>query len=167
MAYYTTLAARAGRTRAFLAGACRYTVPAHLIALETMPIAFTGKIDRRALPPPGSAQSAVRLEDEQPRDEREVLLAKVWSGVLGQERIGIYDDYFELGGDSIKSIQMSSRLRQAGWKLEMRDLFEHPQIVELAPRLRPLELAAERRPVTGTVPLTPGAAVVLEEHRGG
>jgi non-ribosomal peptide synthase protein (TIGR01720 family) len=167
-AYYTTRSPlEPAELRAFLTGSLpAYMVPAHLIALDTMPIAFTGKIDRRALPPPSAAEAVVRSESEQPRDAREALLAQVWSGVLGRDGIGIYDDYFELGGDSIKSIQMSSRLRQAGWKLEMRDLFEHPQIVELAPRLRPLEAAAERQPVTGTVPLTPVQQWFFEEHRG-
>ncbi|MCQ5457869.1 phosphopantetheine-binding protein [Bacillus paralicheniformis] len=58
-----------------------------------------------------------------PLTETEQLLADIWQEVLGIDRIGITDNFFALGGDSIKGIQMASRLQQHGWKLEMKDLF--------------------------------------------
>uniref|UniRef100_UPI0020BF78E2 phosphopantetheine-binding protein n=1 Tax=Bacillus thuringiensis TaxID=1428 RepID=UPI0020BF78E2 len=67
-----------------------------------------------------------------PLTETEDLLADIWQEVLGIDRIGITDNFFALGGDSIKGHQMASRLQQHAWKLEMKDLFQHPTIGEIS-----------------------------------
>src|SRR5205085_12440709 len=87
----------------------------------------------------------------------EETLAAIWAGLLGVERVGIRDDFFELGGDSILSIQIVARAREAGLHLSLKQLFEHPTVAELAARAgtaAPLE-PAEQGLVVGPVPPTP------------
>ncbi len=115
-----------------------YMVPTLFVRLESMPLNISGKIDRRALPVP----SLKAASSAPPRGPRECVLAEVWSEVLRHSPIGRDDDYFRLGGDSIKGIQIISRLLQRGWRLDMRWLFRHPTIAGLAPQLQ------ETRPTT-------------------
>ncbi|WP_212734803.1 phosphopantetheine-binding protein, partial [Paenibacillus polymyxa] len=68
-----------------------------------------------------------------PRTQVEQVLAAVWAGVLGVEAVGTQDNFFELGGDSIKALQVSSRLMQAGYRLNMKDLFSNPTVAALSP----------------------------------
>ncbi|PAC94706.1 non-ribosomal peptide synthetase, partial [Bacillus paralicheniformis] len=92
-----------------------YMVPSFWVQLDELPVTANGKVDRRALPQPDvEAQTA---EYKAPLTETEQLLADIWQEVLGIDRIGITDNFFALGGDSIKGIQMASRLQQHGWKL--------------------------------------------------
>src|SRR6185503_6863647 len=92
----------------------------------------------------------------EPTSEAEQTLAAIWSEVLGVERIGVHDDYFGLGGDSIMSIQIVSRARRAGLALTPRDLFRHPTVAALAAVVGDqATAAAEQGPVTGPVELTP------------
>ncbi|WGS85508.1 non-ribosomal peptide synthetase [Methylomonas sp. UP202] len=133
-----------------------YMIPAHFVVLERLPVNASGKIDRKALPKCSEAQ---RLSDElggAAQGERESLLAQVWCGVLGLDGIGREDNFFASGGDSIKALQIVSRLRQQGWKLEVRDLFAYPSLSRLAPRLSPLKAVAEvLDKAEGELPLTP------------
>ncbi|HEX2189541.1 MAG TPA: amino acid adenylation domain-containing protein, partial [Longimicrobiaceae bacterium] len=107
-----------------------YMVPAAFVVLERLPLSPNGKLDRRALPAPergGDAEGYVA-----PRTEAEEILCAVWAGVLKLERVGVEENFFELGGDSILSIQVVSRARQRGLKLTPRQLFEHPTVARLA-----------------------------------
>ncbi|MFW2163237.1 phosphopantetheine-binding protein, partial [Acinetobacter beijerinckii] len=88
-----------------------YMVPAHLIVLQSMPLTANGKLDRRALPEPDP--EANRQAYVAPRSELEHSLAAIWCAVLNVEQVGLDDNFFELGGDSILSIQVVSRARQA------------------------------------------------------
>jgi amino acid adenylation domain-containing protein/non-ribosomal peptide synthase protein (TIGR01720 family) len=94
-----------------------------------------------------------------PRDERELLLVGVLESVLGRSGLGMTDNFFHVGGDSIRAIQVVNRLGRLGWRLRVRDLFEAPEIEVLAKRLARAESArrgeADRRPAQGDVPLTP------------
>ncbi|MCY8075097.1 lichenysin non-ribosomal peptide synthetase LicA [Bacillus haynesii] len=131
-----------------------YMVPAFWVQLDELPVTANGKVDRRALPQPDvEAQTA---EYKAPRTETEQLLADIWQEVLGLDRIGITDNFFALGGDSIKGIQMASRLQQYGWKLEMKDLFQHPTIGELCVYVQTADdQTIDQDPVEGEVTLTP------------
>ncbi|WP_435541504.1 lichenysin non-ribosomal peptide synthetase LicA [Bacillus paralicheniformis] len=131
-----------------------YMVPAFWVQLDELPVTSNGKVDRRALPQPDvEAQTA---EYKAPRTETEQLLADIWQEVLGLDRIGITDNFFALGGDSIKGIQMASRLQQHGWKLEMKDLFQHPTIGELSAYVQAADdQPIDQNPVEGEVTLTP------------
>ncbi|WP_197043308.1 non-ribosomal peptide synthetase [Saccharothrix sp. NRRL B-16314] len=91
-----------------------------------------------------------------PRNEREELLCRLFAEVLGVPTVGIDDGFFELGGDSITSIQLSSRARRAGLKFTLRDVFEHRTVAELAPVARSLEdTGVPTDDGVGPVPLTP------------
>jgi amino acid adenylation domain-containing protein/non-ribosomal peptide synthase protein (TIGR01720 family) len=128
-------------------------VPTVFVELPALPLTANGKVDRKALPAPDA--SAPR-EREAPREEVERLLARIWSEVLGVGEAGIHDDFFELGGDSILSIQIVSRANRAGLRLTPRDLFDHPTVAELAAAAgRAASVSAEQGPVTGPVPLVP------------
>jgi amino acid adenylation domain-containing protein/non-ribosomal peptide synthase protein (TIGR01720 family) len=132
-----------------------YMVPAYFVLLKRMPISTNGKIDRKALPEP-TGQTGTDYAP--PGTEMEKLLAEIWQEVLGLDHVGINDNFFEIGGDSIKSIQISAKLRKKTYRLEGRDLFLNPTIQRLAAHVKPLHQALRPIPqgiVTGEVPLTP------------
>ncbi|NJC74324.1 amino acid adenylation domain-containing protein, partial [Planosporangium thailandense] len=136
-----------------------YMVPSAFVALEALPLNANGKVDRRALPAPDWGATAGDGYVE-PRTEAERVLAGIWADVLGIERVGVEDNFFELGGDSILSIQVVSRARQAGLGLTPRDVFAHQTVAALAASLEQagpdvLAPAADQGPVVGEVPLTP------------
>ncbi len=108
-----------------------YMVPSALVHLEKLPITVNGKLDRKALPEPGFQASN---EHQSPRNEVEKQCCKLWAEVLGLpvEAVGIRDDFFRLGGDSIISIQLVSRLRQRlGLSLSVKDIFNYKTIEKL------------------------------------
>ena len=130
-----------------------YMVPTAIVPLETLPRTANGKIDVNALPEP---QITIANTGEVPRNAVEATLAQIWQEVLRLKAVGIHDNFFELGGDSILSIQIVSRAREAGLRLAPNQLFEQPTIAELAAvvNIAP-EVAATQEVVTGEVPLTP------------
>ncbi|MFD7523071.1 amino acid adenylation domain-containing protein [Paenibacillus chitinolyticus] len=131
-----------------------HMVPARVMLLDRLPLTPNGKVDRKALPEPeGSVQAEVKYIA--PRTPAEQALAAVWQSVLGVDRVGLSDNFFGLGGDSIKALQVSSRLLQAGYKLVMRDLFHYPTIASLSPQLQTAGKTASQEEVTGAVTLTP------------
>ncbi|MGE6631994.1 condensation domain-containing protein, partial [Bacillus sp. NPDC077027] len=131
-----------------------YMVPSFMIQLEALPVTANGKVDKKALPAPDVEASKTTYEA--PRDEMESLLCDIWADVLGLEQVGIHDNFFFLGGDSIKGIQMASRLTQNGWKLEMKQLFQYPTIADIRPYIEVADVAiADQSPVEGEVILTP------------
>ncbi|MCT2581923.1 non-ribosomal peptide synthetase [Actinophytocola gossypii] len=117
-----------------------HMIPARFVVLDRLPLNRSGKVDRDRLPP----TTATRVEDETfvaPRDETERLLASVWAEVLGLTRVGVTDDFFAVGGDSLRSVQVVGRARAEGLELSARQLFEHPTIERLAEVARPAETA--------------------------
>ncbi|WP_353853829.1 amino acid adenylation domain-containing protein [Bacillus sp. Bos-x628] len=131
-----------------------YMMPSWIMRLDQLPVTVNGKVDHKALPDPD--MEANQTAYEAPRDELETLLCDIWADVLGVNRVGIHDHFFFLGGDSIKGIQMASRLTQKGWKLDMKLLFQHPTIAEIRPYLEEADLmTADQSPVEGEVILTP------------
>ncbi|MFN1177792.1 non-ribosomal peptide synthase/polyketide synthase [Pseudomonas aeruginosa] len=135
-----------------------HMVPAHLLFLERLPLTANGKLDRRALPAPDA--SRLQRDYTAPRSELEQRLAAIWADVLKLGRVGLDDNFFELGGDSIISIQVVSRARQAGIRLAPRDLFLHQTIRGLAGvagvAVEGRGLAcAEQVPISGSTPLLP------------
>jgi amino acid adenylation domain-containing protein/non-ribosomal peptide synthase protein (TIGR01720 family) len=130
-------------------------LPSAFVPIERLPVSASGKVDRRALPIPAPA-GAVDERYAPPRSVIEEQLAEAWAEVLRLPRVGIHDHFFEIGGDSILSIQLAARVRQAGLQLTPRHLFERPTIAELAAFLGPAApVHAEQGPVTGAAPLTP------------
>ena len=132
-----------------------YMVPAYLLQVEAIPLTANGKIDKRALPEP-ELKTAKGATYVPPRNQVELRLAEIWQSVLNcKQEVGIHDNFFHLGGDSIKAIQVISRLSRYHMKLEMKQLFQYPRISELSSQVTYLEKREEREPVQGEVCLTP------------
>ncbi|MFI1198400.1 non-ribosomal peptide synthase/polyketide synthase [Streptomyces sp. NPDC020883] len=151
----------------------RRTLPDHLVPTVFVPLAriprtTSGKTDRRALPaPPDRPDGGAR--HVAPRNGTERKLAAIWAEVLGLPRVGVDDNFFALGGDSILSIQIVSRARRAGYALTSKDVFRHQTVAELALRTAPVDPspAAEAPAVAGPAPLTPIQHWYLDRRRPG
>ncbi|CAG9164011.1 non-ribosomal peptide synthetase [Cupriavidus pampae] len=139
-----------------------YMVPAHIMVLPALPRLISGKLDRAALPEPEVKAEAVY---QPPRNDVEQRMTEIWQQVLGVERVGITDNFFELGGDSILSLQVISRVRNAklGIALSLRDLMRHQTIVALMAReeAQPAVAIVTGR-AEGLVPLIPIQAWFFE-----
>ncbi|ALU43405.1 non-ribosomal peptide synthetase [Pseudoalteromonas rubra] len=130
-----------------------YMIPAVIMVLDTLPLNSNGKIDRKALPKVTSTPS---VPFEAPQGEREEALASVWQQVLGKQQVGRLDNFFELGGDSILSLQIVTGLREHGYVVTPKQIFELHSIARLAPQLSELEQAeAIAQHVEGDVTLLP------------
>ncbi|HXO30002.1 MAG TPA: condensation domain-containing protein, partial [Thermoanaerobaculia bacterium] len=120
-----------------------YMVPALFVVLPELPHTPSGKVDRRALPPPDAADVVPGAAYVAPAGPAEELLAQLWSELLGVPRVGRDDDFFSLGGHSLLATQLVSRLREVfGVELPVRGVFETPILSALAARLRDLPPAA-------------------------
>ncbi len=136
--------------RGFAAGRLpEYMVPAAFVVLESLPLTVNGKVDKAALPAPVFAGGVYRA----PGSVEEELLAGVFAEVLGVDQVGADDDFFALGGDSIRSIQVVTRARQKGLVVKAREIFEARTVAALA-----VVAAANGRA---------GAELVLKELPGG
>src|SRR5258708_4754503 len=134
-------------------------VPAHFLTLDALPLSANGKVDRRALPAPEP------LADRQqpyagPRSTVEQTLMSIWSQVLRLPEVGIHDNFFALGGDSILSLSLIAQARQAGLQLTVKQLFQAPTIAQLSQLVTPTASSAatreqERSRSAGPLPLTP------------
>ncbi|RLK61737.1 non-ribosomal peptide synthase protein (TIGR01720 family)/amino acid adenylation domain-containing protein [Actinokineospora cianjurensis] len=142
-----------------------HLVPTAFVPLATLPVSPNGKVDRKALPAPDLTVSTVAYVP--PSTPVQEALAKVWADVLGIDRVGLADNFFALGGDSILSIQVAARARQAGLKVATKDLFLHQTIADLAPVVTFVDTTADRAVVTGPVPLTPIQRWFLDTPRAG
>ena len=133
-----------------------YMTPGHFIKLERLPLTANGKLDRQALPAPEQEIDKLDASFVEPRNELEATLSKIWSQVLGVEHVGIHDNFFKLGGDSIISIQIIARATQAGIRLTPKQFFDHQTIAELAAVAGTAStINSLQGAVTGSVPLTP------------
>ena len=107
-----------------------YLIPSDFVLLEQLPRTPNGKIDRKALPAPNRVIRGGVYEA--PRNPIEKLLASLWAEVLQVERVGIEDDFFALGGDSISSIRVAVALERAGYKVNVKDFFTYSTLQQLA-----------------------------------
>ncbi|MFE7332870.1 amino acid adenylation domain-containing protein, partial [Streptomyces sp. NPDC057565] len=150
-----------GELRAFLGERLPgHMVPGVFVPLEVLPLSPNGKVDRGALAALPWMDHAVDGRDfVAPRSEVEERLAGIWESVLGTGRpVGVHDDFFSLGGDSILSLQVIFRAKQCGLFFTVKQLFEFQTIAELALVVEWQDAApvrAEQGPVTGVVELTP------------
>lgn len=134
-----------------------YMIPSFIIILDKLPLTTNGKLDREALPEPSNAI----IQPQQylpPRTEIEQQLTTIWSDVLGIEanQIGRHANFFELGGDSILSLQIITRAKKLGLHISPKQLFKYPTISTLASIVTTTPtLEAEQGPVVGDLPLLP------------
>ncbi|WP_028592998.1 non-ribosomal peptide synthetase [Paenibacillus assamensis] len=135
-------------------GLPEYMVPTHVIHMERIPLNENGKVNVHVLPQPqwmNTLSSTVEL----PTNEVESALVAVWEEVLGLHPIGTDAHFFELGGDSIKALQVSSRMQRHGLKMEVRHLFQHPVIRRLSKYVQPIKAQIDQGLVLGPTELTP------------
>jgi acyl carrier protein len=110
-----------------------YMVPTAFVFLDALPLTPNGKVDRRALPVPGQSRPELQETMVAPRTAVEETVARIWADVLELEQVGIYDNFFDLGGHSLKATQAVSRVRRAlDIDLPLRTLFEAPTVAGLA-----------------------------------
>ncbi len=107
-----------------------YMIPTFFVIMDSLPSTPNGKIDRRALPDPDP--SAIQNDYAAPRTEKEKILAGVWEETLGVERVGVDDNFFSLGGDSIVSIRIIARAAERGLFATVKQIFMHQTLAELA-----------------------------------
>jgi amino acid adenylation domain-containing protein/non-ribosomal peptide synthase protein (TIGR01720 family) len=110
-----------------------YMIPAYYVELERFPMNTSGKIDRKNLPEPDVRSS--ESDYIEPETDLQKQLCAIFEELLGVDRVGITDDFFRMGGDSILSIQLSSRLKNAGLECAVKDLFKNPTVAKLAEHL--------------------------------
>jgi amino acid adenylation domain-containing protein/non-ribosomal peptide synthase protein (TIGR01720 family) len=133
-----------------------YMVPAFYIQLEKIPLTANGKLDRKALPKPGdTGVTQFPYEPPQPGNDIQQKLVLVWQEVLRSEKIGINDNFFVIGGDSIKAIQIASRLSVHGYRLDISVLFKNPTIKQLWKHAHKISAEIDQNPVPGNIAPTP------------
>lgn len=110
-----------------------HILPSAYLELERMPTNDKGKLDRFALPPPTDPDSLPFRSNHPPRSETECMLAEIWAGLLGRRNVGTQDDFFRLGGNSLKMVLMCMRVEErSGLKLGLKEVYEHPVLGTLA-----------------------------------
>ncbi|MEJ2502152.1 MAG: amino acid adenylation domain-containing protein [Gemmatimonadota bacterium] len=125
-------------------------IPTDFVQLESIPLTSHGKVDREALPAPRQGRPAIEGIYRAPATRLEVHLTRIWREILRAPRVGLDDNFFDLGGDSIKAIQVVSRATAEGIDLTPQDVFRHQTVAELA-------AWAETRPGTGSARARPEA----------
>jgi len=123
-----------------------YMVPAHFVQLQELPLTVSGKLDRQRLPQAALHERPREERYVAPRTQTEQLLASIWSEVLGVELVGVLDNYYELGGDSILSIRIRAKVQDAGLDFALEELFEQQTVERLAQAIEAGEAGAAERP---------------------
>ncbi len=144
-----------------------FMVPTTFMVLERMPVTANGKIDRKALPETLEPSAAADPTAGLPQNPVQEALVRIWQEVLGVARVGIHDNLFDLGGDSILIIQIVSRAKEAGLKLSPNQLFDQQTIAELSEVAVVTQAAAmvmEQETIEGPAPLAPMQAWFFEQR---
>ena len=129
-----------------------YMIPATIVFVDELPVTSTGKVDKRRLPDVTSRASS---PETAPGSEAETTLVEIWADVLGVDEIGVNDNFFEVGGDSLLSIRILARARQAGIIVSPKDFFDDPTVAAMARAARVGEQVSEPSDSSGELPLTP------------
>lgn len=132
-----------------------YMVPHDFVLLDALPMTPNGKVDRQALPAPTGETRESAEAFVAPQSPVEHKLAEIWQQVLGLEQVGMNDNFFGLGGDSIMSIQIVSRAKQHGLRVTTQQLFQHQTIAKLAQAVEPIDETAQSEPLLTTESLNP------------
>jgi amino acid adenylation domain-containing protein len=130
-----------------------YMVPAHYVPLSALPLNPSGKVDRKKLPAPQGVRLEVRAEYVAPRSPLEETLAEIWASILDLDRVGIHDDFFDLGGASMPSLEIAARAEAEGIHFTPAFLFQHPTIAQLAEGLLARTGANEEPAMSAELPV--------------
>jgi len=131
-----------------------FMIPAFFMQLEQFPLTVNGKINKKRLPDPMQSDDITcHSDDTPPKNEMQELFVKLWQHILNKEKIGIYDNFFDIGGDSIRAIQFISHLKQENLKLKVKEIFQYPTIMQLSEKVIKT-VHKDQDAVTGVVPLT-------------
>jgi amino acid adenylation domain-containing protein len=125
-----------------------YMIPAAFVAMKGLPLTANGKVNRQALPAPPSTQDEPEHAYVAPRNQTEKTLAAIWAEVLGLERVGVADNFFARGGDSIRSIRVLALAKEKGLSLSLQQLFQYQTISELAGKCPMTVVEAHPAPAT-------------------
>jgi acyl carrier protein len=111
-------------------------IPSAFVFLDDLPLSANGKVDRSALPAPDLTKPGLDSEYEEPRNQVEATVADIWSQVLGLSRIGIHENFLELGGDSLFAVQVAAHVFDTyGVEMSLEQVFDRPTIAEMAERI--------------------------------
>ncbi|NEQ64891.1 MAG: amino acid adenylation domain-containing protein [Symploca sp. SIO2D2] len=142
-----------------------YMVPSAFVTLDTLPLTPNGKLDRKALPAP-DGEITREQEYVAPRTEIEQTLTNIWQELLLKDKVSIHDNFFEIGGDSILSIQVVSRAKNSGIQITPQQIFQNQTIAELGSVANTtVSVSAQQGIVTGAASLTPIQNWFLEQNR--
>ncbi|OYN67546.1 non-ribosomal peptide synthetase [Bacillus safensis] len=119
-----------------------YMIPSYFVVLDEMPVTTNGKVDQKALPEPTETIS-LSDDDDKPVTEMEERIVAAFKEVLGVKQVGMHDSFFDLGGDSIMSIQAVAKLKEKGVRVDPKWIFMHPAPAQLAAHLESVPEAAE------------------------
>jgi natural product biosynthesis luciferase-like monooxygenase protein/amino acid adenylation domain-containing protein len=125
-----------------------HMIPSAVVVLNSLPLTANGKVDRRALPVPEKIRPEANRVFVPPQTENEKALARIWAQVLDLEQVGIHDNFFALGGDSIRSIRVLALAQDRNLRFSMQQLFQHQTIYDLARSLGDTEGASTLAPKT-------------------
>ncbi|QDX94147.1 amino acid adenylation domain-containing protein [Brevibacillus laterosporus] len=139
-----------------------YMVPTYLIPLSSLQLTQNGKIDLQALPDPKVSRSKEEFI-ELPRNEVEKILTDVWKDILGIDEVGVNDHFFSMGGDSIKAIQISSRMHTYGMQVLVKDILEQHTIRKLQLFVKQKTVLEDQGEITGETSLTPIQTWLFEQ----
>ena len=122
-----------------------YMLPSHYIVLDKLPLAKTGKVNRKALPTPDLETEDSKVNYYEPQNQLEQELCQIWQDVLGLERVGVTDNFFKLGGHSLLAIKLISRLRRKyGKEIKLISLFDKPTVKEFKEEIEKSGIEEER-----------------------
>jgi putative pyridoxal-dependent aspartate 1-decarboxylase len=132
-----------------------YMLPAQIIQVDEIPTNANGKVDKKALLMAPGVELSTGVQYVEPSSIEEQTLAQIWEKVLGRDKVGALDNFYNLGGDSIKSIQVVSRLKQFGYALKVEHILRTPVLSELAQFVTQNDRLVDQSAVEGAVELTP------------
>ena len=141
-----------------------FMLPSYFVQLKKLPLTPNGKVDKKNLPDPENNSIQTGSNYVAPRNEEELHLVEALEEVLNKESISVKDNFFALGGDSIKSIQVVSRLRQKGYALTIQDVLFEPIIENLAKHVKKTKRIIEQNEVRGVIPLAPIQSYFFESY---
>ncbi|MER8047166.1 amino acid adenylation domain-containing protein [Streptomyces sp. NPDC094032] len=137
-----------------------YMVPPTITVLDSLPLTANGKVDRKALPDPGQASARPFVPPTTPEEH---TLTTIWTDLLALEKLGVHDNVFELGADSLLALRAVAAMDSAGLGLELRTVFDHPTVAEQALRTTRGRTVADQGVVSGPTGMTPNQLWFLSQ----